>query len=190
ASSTTDDGYEECDSGQCSTPTLARVSFGIEPEEKALAPGLILPGSETVGVLMIGESWLGRTSSVFGLGPWAARGFDVGRINRVGGVGGISNVGWTSIAFEAPKGANALKNPVLLAAVESRIGADPTSVRYLDDGGVNTLTETGVDLGLDEDVSANDERNHIRETVVYFVLGRGTGVIRAQPIDRPTDIFY
>lgn len=179
--------YKECDNGQCVIPSLARVSFGIELEELAQGPGVALPGNETVGVLLIGESWIGRTSSVFGLGPWGARGFDVGRVGRVGG---ISNFGWSSIAFEAPRGDDAMNNPVLLAAVESRIGADPTSVRYFDDGSVSSLTPSGVDLGLDEDVSADPERHHNRETIVYWVLGKGSGEIRAQPIDRPIDIFY
>ncbi|MEM9553294.1 MAG: hypothetical protein AAGC60_03485 [Acidobacteriota bacterium] len=178
---------DECNSGICVFPHLAKVSFGVELEEADLGPGVSLPGNETVGVLMIGESWIGRKSSVFGLGPWGARGFDIG---RVGGVGGISNWSWSSIVFEPPRGTHGLNNPVLLAAVESRLGDDPTSVRYFDDGSVSSLTPSGVDLGLDEDTSADSERHHNRETIVYWVLGKGSGVIRAQPIDRPIDIFY
>ena len=52
------------------------------------------------------------------------------------------------------------------------------------------LTSTGVDLGIDEDLSRDDERNHTRENVVYWVLNKGTGIIRAQPISPDADWMF
>lgn len=171
-----------CHFGRCTPMRLAKVDFGIERDQASQNNGL-LHGWEEVGVLLIGEKWIGRSSSVFGLGPWGAKGFTTGRVS---GVAGIVNAGWKSITFEQPRGTGGLNNPVLFAWTETKNGTDPTNVRY----DKNSLTTTGVDLAVDEDVSHDMERNHTGETIVYWVLGRGSKLIRAQPIEPVYDTLY
>ena len=163
--------------GQCGNVRVATASFGIEREEASLRAGESHGANEQIGVLLIGEKWLGRSSSIFTLGPWGASGFD---LRRVSGVGGIANVGWSSLVFEAPHLGN-LDNPVLLAWSETRNGGDPANMRH------RNLTSGGVDLAIDEDRSFDSEQNHTLETIVYWVLGRGSGEIRAQPIGPDAD---
>jgi hypothetical protein len=160
---------------------LATTQFGIERDEASKNAGQPHGATEQVGVLVIGEKWIGRGSSVFRLGPWGAEGFDV---RRVSGVGGVVNLGWTSITFQQPHGTNGLSNPVLLAWSETRNGGDPANVRY------RNLTSTGVDLAMDEDQSADPERDHGGETVIYWVFGKGTGIIRAEPIEPEADRMF
>ena len=163
--------------GQWGTIRVATARFGIERDEVSKRTGQVHGATEQIGVLLIGEKWLGRGSSIFTLGPWGASGFDV---RRVSGVGGITNFGWSSVTFETPHLGN-LTNPILLAWSETRNGRDTAMLRH------RNLTSTGVELGIDEDMSYDSERNHPLETVVYWVLGQGAGVIRAQPIHPQAD---
>jgi len=163
---------------------LATTRFGIERDEASQSVGQTHGATEQVGVLLIGEKWIGRGSSVFRLGGWGAEGFDV---RRVSGVVGVVNNGtsWTSITFEEPHGTtDGLLNPVLLAWSETRNGGDPANVRY------RNLTSAGVDLAMDEDLSKDPERIHTGESVIYWVLGKGTGIIRAQPIKPEADRMF
>lgn len=165
--------------GQCGNIRRATVSFGIEDDEAALRAGR-QHGLETVGVLLIGEKWLGRSSSIQGLGPFGASGFD---IRRVTGVPGVANGGWTGLTFELPKLGD-LTNPILLAWSDTRNGGDPALMRY------RNLTNLTVDLAMDEDQAFDSERNHTNETIVYWVFGKGSGEIRAAPISPDADQVF
>ncbi|MEM9598571.1 MAG: hypothetical protein AAGD06_30175, partial [Acidobacteriota bacterium] len=144
---------------------VAEVRFGIEKDEASLRAG-VSHGGESVGVLLVAETWLGRQSSVFKLGPWGAGGFTVGRAPSVPGV---ANGGWTQIHFERPwppEGAlHPLNDPVLLAWPETRNGGDPVELRYFRQGSTDSLTPEGVQLATDEDLSFDPERNHSGESV-------------------------
>ncbi len=172
--------------GQCGTIRVATAGFGIERDEASQRAGIQHGAVEEVGILLIGETWQGRNSSIFPLGPWGAQGFDV---RRVSGVGGIGNYGWTPVTFEQPHIGN-LESPAVLAWSDTRIGGNPASLRY------RNLASTGVEVTIDEDQAYDSERNHLLESVVYWVIGRGTGssnipkVIRAQPIDPITDLVF
>ena len=166
--------------GQCGNIRVGTTSFGIDREEASLRAGVPHGANEQIGVLALGEKWLGRSSSIFTLGPWGASGFDV---RRVPGVGGITNSGWTSLAFEPPHLGN-LSTPILLAWSETRNGGDPAHMRH------RSLTSASVDLAIDEDVSFDAERNHALETVIYWVIGKGSGTIRAQPISSVVDQMF
>lgn len=165
--------------GQCGTVSNARVAFGIENDERGQRSGR-QHGSETVGILAIGERWLGRRSGVFHLGPSGASGFD---LRRVSVSSSVPNAAWTPVAFEAPHTGN-LTNPIFLSWTESRTDPEPVGLRY------RQLTSTGVELALDEDQSFDAERAHATESVLYWVIGKGNGLLRGQPISLDLDHLF
>ena len=172
--------------GQCGNVRTATVDFGLDPEEAAGTSHAV----ETVGIVAVGETWLGRGSGVFRIGaPETESGFDVGRVQNVGSVG---NVAWTPLAFESPKLGD-LGAALFFAWIDSRNGGDPTLVRY------RYLSYTDVEIAIDEDQSADVERSHVEESVVYWAIGGrkcwtpypGTScLLRGQPISPEVDQMF
>ena len=65
--------------------------------------------------------------------------------------------------------------PHLFASISTFAGSDPVSLRARD------LQETGAELMVQEDTSADPETNHALESVDYLLIERG-GPIHGSPI--------
>lgn len=76
---------------------------------------------------------------------------------------------WKVLAF-----GNTYRAPIFLAQSQSNSGGDPFSIRR------RNLSNTGVEIFLEEETSADAEVNHSAEDVGYLVLAETQGELRAK----------
>ncbi|GEM_PF-1187570 len=129
--------------------TASSFQLAMEEEEALATSGHT---TETIGWLAMEE----------GTGNWDGRSLVVGK------TGDRVTEDWFTIDF----GSTFSNAPQFLASLASFDGADSSGLRY------NNLTNSSVDIKIEEDTSRDSETGHTNEEVTYLAIG-GTGSLTA-----------